>query len=320
MSLQALTTELLAYLAIDAKHQDMEGISGMVSALCQVVTPEDVEALYQWFLKHPQQTAAGYLTGFLCHFAQQDWGPELASLFLEGNHLKDPDLDFALELIGHTQYEPALPALMHYVTTDTSDHYRTRSAVLGLLVMDCSGYEEAILASIEDTLGRSLFPEFVPALVCKLPAPESLLARLFESGSTITSTDCNAGMVLGFAHCGELGRRYFKAVMFDPAWEADDTGTGTARWVYEGMKVQHIGLRQLLAWVEEEPVAERQEQGFLVWMQLVKLWFEDPMPNPLESSTELHSFIHQEKKAALHELADQYGLKERVSLFWEELK
>src|SRR5690606_11515800 len=95
-----------------------------------------------------------------------------------------------LEILGQMKYEPVKPVLALYAF-HTSDYYPNMSAVLGLLHFDCHEYQKQIKSSIEGILNKNLFPEYLPALVCKLEDPKKLLAQLYKSGSTTISTDCN---------------------------------------------------------------------------------------------------------------------------------
>jgi hypothetical protein len=64
-------------------------------------------------------------------------------------------------------------------------------------------------------LNQNIFPEFLPALICKLPEKEIELEQLYQWGEKFASTDCNAGIILGFSLCGDEGKIYFKKALLE---------------------------------------------------------------------------------------------------------
>jgi hypothetical protein len=78
-------------------------------------------------------------------------------------------------------------------------------------------------------------------LVSKIQNPSKILPQLYQLGSTVCSTDCNAGIILGFALSGNKGEAYFRQVLFEPWWETYSSATGTVYWTYVGMV--SLGIR-----------------------------------------------------------------------------
>ncbi|MCU0437800.1 MAG: hypothetical protein MUC49_07775 [Raineya sp.] len=216
----------------------------VVEAYCRTIallgTPKDFQAVEDFFLENFQNSYAHSLVHLLSYSKNaQDTAKKVLDICFEKGVLKEDAPEELLNLLGYLQYEPALPILEYY-TFNENNYYINQSAVLGLLHFPCTHLQSQIRQAIEECYGKNLFKEFIPALVSKLDDKTEILQNLYTLGSTICSTDCNGGIVLGFALSGKEGETYFKKVYADPYWELDASATGSVYWTYAGF--QHLGI------------------------------------------------------------------------------
>lgn len=159
------------------------------------------------------------------------------------NENADPIL---LNLLGNLKYEPVKEILFNYAFSNIeSDYHLQTQSILGLLNFECAEYLDIIKTNIENCLNKNLFPEFVPALVCKLSDRTEILEQLYITGDSIASTDCNAGIILGFSLCGDDGKKHFKKALFNPNWETYSSSTGTVGYTYDGLNNLKISFSEL---------------------------------------------------------------------------
>ncbi|KPE51886.1 hypothetical protein [Chryseobacterium indologenes] len=214
--------------------------------------------------------------------------------------------------------KPVKPILADYLfgNREETDYYISRSAALGLLNFDCTEYQKEIEAEIEKCYGKNVFPEFVPALVGKLEAPHAILDKLFELGNQFASTDCNAGIVLGFSLCGEQGRTYFRKILFDRNWEVDSTATGTIHFAYQGLKNLGITFKDLYLEIKMISGEENPEYALDVFFALLERKFDDVAPAPEESFadiyTTLFSWKNENEGSNIIDLAGSVSKTEKV--------
>jgi len=159
-----------------------------------------------------------------------------------------------------------------------------------------------------------LFPEFTPALVCKLKDRTETLAKLFESGRKYCSVDCNAGILLGFSLCGKEGLSYFKQALFDRHWEADSTSTGTVLQVYQGIRNLNISLIDLYQEIRTIDEPEKQLAGLYVLLGLVRVRIKDYSGDALETFTAIYKemFVLEDEDDKLFDLARQFNLEDEI--------
>ena len=162
---------------------------------------------------------------------------------------------------------------------------------------ECGEYQNEIKSAIENCYDKNLFPEFVPALVCKLNDPTPVLEKLYELGSQYASTDCNAGIILGFSLSGEEGKKYFKKVLFDPLWETYSTSTGTVNFAYQGMKNAGINFNELYQELKYISDKEQLSNSMDVFFALMERKINDPEINFDESFTDIYNLLFNRDNA-----------------------
>lgn len=189
------------------------------SAILHFGSKTDADKLLEHYIKNPTDPFAADLLEIVGRWGDTTHAQKIFAISIQEGRLLENFPEQVLEVLGQLGYEEAKPVLVHYAFK-ISEYYLNKSAVHGLLHFDCSEYQQEITRCISDVLDKNLFPEFLPALISKLDDRKELLDQLFSSGSTIISTDCNAGIFLGFSLCGEEGKTYFKNALFDPNWEA----------------------------------------------------------------------------------------------------
>jgi hypothetical protein len=229
----SITPELIEILQ-STNAQDSSIIDAYIRAIRQRGSAKDAQALFNFFLKNPSDYYSGYLLPIFAQFGNQNTAKTLMELCFVNETLQAGIHEDVLHVLGRLGFVPALPILRKYAF-EIEDYYLSRSAILGLLHLDCQKFENQIIAEIEKTYNQNLFNEFVPSLVCKVQKPTGILQKLYQLGNTVCSTDCNAGIILGFALSGRAGEAYFRQILFDPYWETYSSGTGTVYWTYIGV-------------------------------------------------------------------------------------
>ena len=221
---------------------DFQIINAFKNTILSFGSKADAEELLQHFLQNPTDPYAGDLLEIVGRWGDSSHAEKIFRSSISDGRLQENYPEIVLEILGQLGYEPAKPVLAHYAFNST-EYYLNKSAVLGLLNFDCKEYREEIRNSIVKVLDKNLFPEYLPALICKLENRAELLEQLYQSGATIISTDCNAGIFLSFSLCGEEGKSYFKNALFDPNWEAF---YNPARTIVQGMDYLNITFEELM--------------------------------------------------------------------------
>lgn len=229
---------------------DFTIVSALVSCVEKFGNISDTDVLLECFLVDPTDSYRRNLLRAINAFGDFSHTQKLLENCFNGKKLKKDYPSEILHTLGYVGDENSVELLLHNALYE-NDYYSSKDAVLGLLHFDCVVFESQILAAIKETYGENLFNEFVPALVCKLSEPTEVLENLFKYGSTITSSDCNSGVILGFSLCGKVGEEYFRKVLWHPHWETYPSGTGTDYWVYVGMQNLGITLNELYQEVKE---------------------------------------------------------------------
>ncbi len=222
-----------------------------------------------------------------------------------------------LETLGSLKYEPLKPILAEYLFKNKeNDYYTSKYAALGLLHFDCSEFQYEIQNEIEKFYGQNLFPEFFPALVCKLDNNEEILENLYNLGNEDASTDCNAGIILGFSLCGDLGSNYFQIALFNPNWEAGYSSTGTLHFTYQGLKYLNISFKELFQEVKNRESENEQSYALQTFLELLGKRIEDVETNPQESLVNLYNLFFSRTSEnvviTLNELSEKFDKTEQV--------
>lgn len=241
------TRHLITYLNT-ASHPESSVILSYVRAIDALGTQEDVQLLLDLFLQQPDFYRSSLLHPIKRQGTQAMAESLVAHCFNDKGLLKEDIPEDVLDCItwlNHPQAEEILWRHFHYEKADHSMHF---SACIGLLHFDLSAHQDTIVQAIEQCIGKSLFDEFVPTLVCKVNDAhkrDELIEQLYESGNTVTSTDCNGGIVLGLALSSGKGEAYFKKLFWDEHWEIQGGGTGTDSCAYTGLQYLQISMQDL---------------------------------------------------------------------------
>ena len=163
----------------------------------------------------------------------------------------------------------------------------------------------------------------MPALVCKLHDREEVLEKLYKTGTEYCSTDCNAGIFLGFSLCGEQGLPYFKKAMFSPAWDAVYMANS---YVVEGMGNLGITFSELFREVQGIEDKEKQEYGLQLLLSLleVKITHAKMALNASESYSDIKRELFGLKggkySGELIEFAEKFGKQEEAYMLEKLLR
>jgi hypothetical protein len=240
------TFKLLEYLNNDKSKRETSVVHSYVMSILKLGSKEDANFLLDSFLKNTADFDHLHLISLFKKFGDVSFAEKIFNAVIVQNKLSEDADPSILNLIGQLKYNPIKDILFQYsFSKDYSDYTLQTYSTLGLLNFDCSEYIDEIKININSCLNKNLFPEFIPALVCKLPEKAKVLDQLYELGNNYASTDCNAGIILGFSLCGEQGKEYFKKALYNPNWETYSSSTGTLKFTYEGMKNLKISFTEL---------------------------------------------------------------------------
>lgn len=258
------TFELLKEIAGKA---DFRMINAFKNVVLSFGSKADAEELLKHFLQNPTDPYAGDLLEVVGKWGDSSQAERIFSFSISDGRLNDNFPEAVFEILGQLIYQPVKPVLAHYAFNFT-EYYLNKAAVFGLLHFDCKEYREEIRNSIVNVLDKNLFPEYLPALICKLQDRRELLEQLYRSGATVISTDCNAGIFLGFSLCGEEGRSYFKYALFDPNWEAFYNAAAT---ILQGMAHLKISFEELIREAGEVRDEKQLQYYMLVIISLLEV-------------------------------------------------
>ncbi|MGH1519842.1 hypothetical protein [Chryseobacterium sp. JK1] len=323
------TYELIEYLKSDTLERESAIICSLVNSIIKCGDKSDADEILNQYLVHPFDFDNRYLFPIFKAFGDRSIAEQIFNISIHNNKLvedADPEI---LEVVSYLQYGPMKPILADYIfgNSENSDYYLSKCAALGLLHFDCSEYQKDIETEIEKCYGKNIFPEFVPALVAKLKNPRTILEKLFELGNQLASTDCNAGIVLGFSLCGEQGETYFRKVLFDRSWDVNSTATGTIYFAYEGLKNLGITFRELYNEIKKISDKENLEYCLDVFFALLERKFDDIKTDPEESFTEIYKVLFQWKNEsdniihlaqAVNKEQEVYHLKKLIEIKMNE--
>lgn len=240
----ANTTQLIRYLRLSSAKQDSTVLQALVNAVWLAGSVEDARLLLVEYLQQPFKTRYAALLPVFERYGDATFAEALYAVCCPADELLPDAPPEVLPLVAQLGHPRIKPLLVRYAL-GPAPYEVAKYAALGLLHADCRDLEQPIRAAIEATYQQNLFPEFLPALVCKLPEPAGVLARLYQSGTEYCSTDCNAGILLGFSLCGAEGAAYFRQALLSPAWEAHASGSGTRWYAYQGMLNLGLTFREL---------------------------------------------------------------------------
>jgi hypothetical protein len=283
------TNELIDYLKRDKSERELTIICSLVNSILKCGDKSDVDAVLKQYLTNSFDFHHSYLLPVLKKFGDHAVAEQIFNVSIYQNKLNENADAEILEVLGHLQYTPIKQILADYIFGSTeTDYYTSKNAVLGLINFDCTEYQNNIEIEIQRCYEKNLFPEFVPALVCKLKDQNSILEKLYELGSEYASTDCNAGILLGFSLCGEKGESYFRRTLFDRNWETSSTGTGTIHFTYEGLKTLGITFKELYS--EIKPISDKRSLEYCVdvFFALLKKKIDDTEINKKELFADIY--------------------------------
>lgn len=248
----------------------------ILRAYCQAIAKrgktEDAQQLLDIFLQDPTDPYRASLLEPVKLLGNQSMAQELAEGCFENQLLRQGIHEDVLETIVWLEYEEAESLLIHQFQQEKQDYYHDQSTCIGLLHYACTSYQDIILTEIEKCYDQNLFREFVPALVCKLPQEKQaeVLDRLYEMGNTVVSTDCNAGIIVGFALSGEKGRKLFQKVFWNKQWETYGGGTGTDYWAYIALEYLGVSLKFLYDQIKYSVKTQREPEFIIHQLRVMK--------------------------------------------------
>lgn len=112
----------------------------------------------------------------------------------------DPQLLWAF---GWAGLEQARPMLFRYAQEPNWE--TAPAAVDGLVHLSSAGMEDQVHAAVQTCVGRTFFPEYLPALAGWIGAAD-LIDRFLGGDQTSPSADCMAGVILAIGLLGPAGR------------------------------------------------------------------------------------------------------------------
>ncbi|MCB0736863.1 MAG: hypothetical protein KDC92_05060 [Bacteroidetes bacterium] len=276
-----------------------ELISVHVKVVCKLGSAIDANAILNWMQEQSNLKYVSHLLPVLTKHGTTKHALELYHLSVVNGEMKPDAPEELMAYWGKVGLQSAVSLLAATAFNKQSDHYQIKCSVLGLVHLNTHDYEPKIEAALEACYGRALFAEYHPALVAKLPNRVSHFKRMFELGEEIASTDCNGGLLLGFALSGAEGKPWLKRALYSQAWDSFDYGTGTVYASYKAIKFAQIPLLELyhdLAMVDAQNSQQLAYQlGLLLAMLSLRL--QDVDHEPLESVLELYQGLFNQHEA-----------------------
>lgn len=293
-------------------------ISAFTAAILRNGSIDDASAVCDQLIADPASFDHYELLEIIKWWGNPEHAERIFKAVIEKKRLKESVDPAVLEVFGALKYFPAKEVLVHYAFNE-HDHYLHKYAVIGLLGLDCSDLQERISEAIDGVYGKNLFPEFIPALVGKLHSKGEKLRRLYETGKYHASSDCNAGVLLGFSLSGEEGKEYFLKALFDPAWEACSTATGSRSFALRGLWEQGINFIDLYKEVEREGANGNGEYALILFLSLLEesIFNYCSAISPL-NFTRTYQVLFGEAENRLQVLAEGKGMEGEI-LRMEEL-
>ncbi|HAJ62674.1 MAG TPA: hypothetical protein DCP31_28395 [Cyanobacteria bacterium UBA8543] len=222
------------------QEQKWELKNSYIRAIRHYGSQADAEALLPAFLEAAEQREE--LIEPLMIYGDVSTAQTLVENCFQGEHLRDGVPEDILHCLGYLGYTPVQQILWEYAKS--GDYWLSKAACMGLINLPCVGLEREIEEQIKKCYGKSLFPEFIPALAIKTNN-DSLLEEIFQLGQTMASTDCNGGIILGVALSGKKSFDLFKKIIWNPHWEAYSGSTGSDFYLYIGTQYLNISCVEL---------------------------------------------------------------------------
>lgn len=230
--------------------------------------PADAEALLPLLLADP--AANGDLIDPVARHGGAAMVERLHDRFVDGDRLVDGADPALLWAFGWAGLESARRLLFRYACEPNWD--TAPAAVDGLVQLRPDGMEDEVRAAVETCVGRSLFPEYLPALAGWIGDPELIDRFLVDDGRTERpSTDCMAGVILAVGLLGAAGRQrlhdLFWADQYPMIWGDQPDATGRA------MRMTGLGVAGLAAELRDRIAASEEGLPFW-WFVLVQVMAE----------------------------------------------
>lgn len=221
-----------------------------------------------------------------------------------------------IEVLAKKKHAAMKTFLCNLIFEDGSADYSVyQTSVLALLHFDLFSHQQSIESKLQLCLGKHLFDEYIPVLVCKLPFEKQAawLDKLWELGE-MCSTDSNGGIIYAFGLTGQLGRSYLQRLLFSPNWEAVDWGTGSVWATYQALKVQGISLLEV--W---QSALKEEDLAFSIYQVLKLIKFYLNTDDSFAISKQLPLFEMLETNQALIENLGELELYNEIMLEFDEL-
>ena len=229
------------------RHPERDALLDVIAVLG---TPEDAEALLPVFMAAPDDHYD--LVDPLVRLGDLPMAERLHAAFVADDALKPGAPHDLLWAFGWAGMEQTRDMLFRYAVG--REWHESTSAVLGLLHLPLDGLEGDIRSAAAACFGKSLFQEYLPALVGRI-GDVDLMHRLIADAREHASTDCFAGILLGAALLGPPGRDVFEDMVWDLSLES---GLHQARATAMGMGLLGMTVTDLTTWLRTR-IAEAPE-------------------------------------------------------------
>lgn len=214
-------------------------------------------------------------------YGDQTIGKKLYQRYVEKGQLKTGSSEKLLHLFGYLGVAEASDMLFQYAQSTQGAYSEGCESVWGLLSLRLTQYRAQIEEEISSYHGKKIFPELFPAL--GYIAENGEMAHfIHQLGLTTASTDCNGGLILGLAlfpkECD--GGELFEQIIFDPRWACYGGGTGSERYLYQGLKIRGITpvdcYLLLKKYLEEKHTPKEISNGFNVIISMLEMTLVNP--------------------------------------------
>ena len=229
------------------RHPERDALLDVIAILG---TSEDAEALLPVFLAAPDDQYD--LVDTLVRLGELPMAERLHAAFVADNALKRGAPHDLLWVFGWAGMDRTRDMLFRYAVGP--EWHESTSAVLGLLHLPLDGLEDDIRRAAAECFGKSLFQEYLPALVGRI-GDVDLMHRLIADARQHASTDCFAGILLGAALLGPPGRDVFEDMVWDLSLES---GLHQAQATAMGMGLLGMTVTDLTTWLRTR-IAEAPE-------------------------------------------------------------
>ncbi|MBA4000818.1 hypothetical protein [Brevundimonas sp.] len=229
------------------RHPERDALMDVIAVLG---TSEDAEALLSVLMAAPDDHYG--LVDLLVRLGDLPMVERLHNAFVADGALKSGAPHDLLWAFGWAGMDQTRDMLFRYAVGP--EWHESTSAVLGLLHLPLDGLEDHIRQTAAACFGKSLFHEYLPALVGRM-GDEDLMHRLIADAREHASTDCFAGILLGAALLGPPGRAVFEDMVWDLSLES---GLNQAQATAMGMDLLGMTIGDLTRWLRTR-IAEAPE-------------------------------------------------------------